>query len=308
LQPTENNAHSSRLATVGGIGAILLWSTTVAIVRSLSEQIGPLTAAAGVFTVSAISALIPLLLNRKRLQGALHLPRLYLMVCGALFVGYMILLFLAIGKAQNRQQALEVALLNYLWPTLTLLFSLPILGRKANWLLLPGTVLALAGVFIVATIGGSVSWASFVHNLAANPAAYIMALLAALFWALYSGLTRRWAGDSQEGGVAVFLVLSAIVLLAICILADEKRPWSARAWLEMLLLGLSTFVAYSLWDKAMRKGHIVFVAACSYLTPLFSTLVSSLYLAVVPGTRLWLGCGLLVLGSILSWRSITHLD
>jgi drug/metabolite transporter (DMT)-like permease len=60
-----------------------------------------------------------------------------------------------------------------------------------------------------------------------------------------------------------------------------------------------------LWDNAMRKGNIVLVAAASYLTPLFSTIVSCLYLAVVPGAKLWVGCGVLVLGSVLSWQSIS---
>jgi drug/metabolite transporter (DMT)-like permease len=305
LLSNERNNHSSNLATIGGIGALLLWSTTVAVVRSLSEQVGTLTAAAGVFTVSAFSALIPVFISRQNRQNVLRLPKQYLIVCGALFIGYMILLFLAIGKAQNRQQVLEVALLNYLWPMLTLLFSLPLLGKKAGWMLVPGTVLALAGLYIVTTMGGSISWPSFTNNIGGNPSAYLFALAAALFWALYSNLARKLAGDAQEGGVAIFLFVSAMVLIVISLFAEKSRPWSGKALLEMLFLGIATFVAYSLWDKAMRKGHIVFVAACSYLTPLFSTLVSSFYLAVIPGARLWLGCSLLIVGSVLSWRSIS---
>jgi len=50
------------------------------------------------------------------------------------------------------------------------------------------------------------------------------------------------------------------------------------------------------------------VAATSYLTPLFSTGISSLYLNVSVGPKLWIGCTLLVLGSLLSWRSIHSRD
>ncbi len=305
VQPVETNSHFSRMATAGGLGALLLWSTTVAVVRSLSEQVGSLTAAAGVCTVSAFFALVPIFLSRRNRQNVLHLPKQYLLVCGSLFVGYMILLFLAVGTAQSRQQVLEVALLNYLWPALTLLFSLPLLGKKAGWMLLPGTALALAGLYIVTTTGGAISWSSFTNNVAGNPSAYLLALSAALCWALYSNLARKLAGDAQEGGVAIFLFASAMVLIAISLVAKKSGPWSGRSVLEMLFLGIATFIAYTLWDRAMRKGHIVFVAACSYLTPLLSTLVSSLYLAVIPGTRLWLGCGLLILGSMLSWKSIS---
>jgi len=46
------------------------------------------------------------------------------------------------------------------------------------------------------------------------------------------------------------------------------------------------------------------VASCSYLTPFFSTVVSSLYLGVWPGASLWLGCGLIIAGSLVSWRAV----
>ena len=46
------------------------------------------------------------------------------------------------------------------------------------------------------------------------------------------------------------------------------------------------------------------VASCSYLTPFFSTVVTCLYLRVQPGPTLWMGCGLIIAGSFLSWRSI----
>ena len=70
--------------------------------------------------------------------------------------------------------------------------------------------------------------------------------------------------------------------------------------------GLVTAIAYGAWEHAMRRGNLVFITACSYFTPLLSTLVSCLRLGVVPGARLWVGCGLLVAGSLLSWRSVVH--
>lgn len=304
MHPIEKNTGSYRLATIGGMGAILLWSTTVAIVRSLSEQVGPLTAAAAVFTVSAVLALFPIVFSSQRRQRLRRLPPAYLFGCGGLFAGYMVLLFIAIGSARDRQQVLEVALLNYMWPTLTLLSSLPLLGKRANRLLWPGTVLALAGVFIVVTSAGSVSWRSFTANLSANPLAYTLALAAAVFWALYSVLTRKWAGVAQEGGVPIFLLLTAVLLFALSWFMEEAGNWAVRSWMETLFLGIATYAAYSLWDHAMRKGHITVVAAASYLTPLFSTIVSSCYLAVWPGMKLWLGCFLLIVGSVLSWRSV----
>lgn len=296
--------HGSPLATVGGCGAILLWSTTVAVARSLSEQVGPVTAGAAVYGVGGAAALVSLLRCSRRRRRILRLPARYLVGCGALFGAYTLLLFLAVGWAENRQQVLEVGLLNYLWPALTLLLSLALLGTRANWVLLPGTLLALAGVFVVVTHGAPVSWQSFSRNLAGNPAAYSLAVAAAASWALYSCLTRKWAGGEQEGAVALFLPITAVALLLISCFLDEPRQWSRRSLAEVLFLGVATYIAYALWDHAMRRGSMVTVAAASYLTPFFSTIVSCLYLAVVPGARLWGGCGVLILGSVLSWRSV----
>jgi drug/metabolite transporter (DMT)-like permease len=233
------------------------------------------------------------------------MPSRYLVGCGVLFTGYVILLFLAIGRAANRQQVLEVGLLNYLWPALTLVLSLVLLRKKANWVLLPGTALALSGVFLVITQGAPVSWQSIAGNLMGNPAAYCLALAAAVCWALYSNLTHRWAGDQKEGAVALFLPMTAIVLLLLCCFLDEPREWSRMSLAEVLFLGVATCVAYTLWDKAMRRGNVVLVAAASYVTPLLSTVVSCIYLTVVPGARLWVGCVALIAGSILSWQSIS---
>jgi len=55
----------------------------------------------------------------------------------------------------------------------------------------------------------------------------------------------------------------------------------------------------------MRRGNVVLVAALSYLTPFFSTLVSSFYLGVDPKNTIWIGCTLIILGSFLSWKSIS---
>ncbi|MEW6670903.1 MAG: aromatic amino acid DMT transporter YddG [Thermodesulfobacteriota bacterium] len=299
---TVNDSH---LATAGGVGAILLWSSTVALVRSLSEQLGPLTAATAVYSFSGVAALVSLLRSRERQQKVLHLPAGYLVACGLLFVGYMLLLFLAIGAAGSRQQVLEVGLLNYLWPVLTLLLSVVLQKKKAGWGLLPGTLLALAGIFVVVTHEAQVSWHSFYRNFAGNPAAYVPALCAAVFWAVYSNLANKFAGGRDEGAVAVFLPVTAVVSLLVCLFIDEAGEWSRRSLVEALFLGLATYVAYAWWDNAMRRGNIVIVAAASYITPFLSTVASALYLSVMPGARLWAGCGILVLGSILSWQSVS---
>jgi drug/metabolite transporter (DMT)-like permease len=302
----EKVRQSLRSGTASGFAAIGLWSTTVALARSLSEQLGPLTAAATVYGVSGLLAVVCLLLIRDTRHQIWRLPLKYLVGCGLLFVGYMLVLFLALGLAASREQALEVGLLNYLWPTLTILCSLLLLGNRAGWLLLPGTLLALSGVVLVLTQGADVSWRSFARNLGSNPIAYSLGLAAAVSWALYSTLTRRWADKDRGGAVDLFLPATGIILLLAAMFSHEQRIWSLRALAEAGFLGIVTYVAYGLWDTAMRRGNVVLVAAGSYLTAFLSTLVSCLYLTVATTPSLWVGCGLLVAGSFLSWLSVSE--
>ncbi len=304
-----NSGRAAFWATIGGLFSILLWSYTIAFTRSISEHLGPVYGACYVYLISAVFGLINVLRTPKQRSKLKNLPGRYLLGCGSLFVGYMLCLFLAVGMAENRSQAVEMGLINYLWPAFILLFSVPILKNRASWLLLPGTVLALFGVYLVLAGGGSHSWHAMFNNLSTNPTAYLLAFFAALSWGLYSNLTRKWVGPDQAGGaVPFFLAATAIALFVMNFFVDEPRNWSLQVAVEVAALAFITLVAYSLWDNAMRQGNTILLAASSYMTPLLSTIVSCVYLSVAPTPSLWIGCGLLISGSLLSWISVRTAD
>lgn len=52
------------------------------------------------------------------------LPAIDLWLSGTLFVGYEISLALAIGLASDRCQSLELGMINYLWPCLTIVLAI----------------------------------------------------------------------------------------------------------------------------------------------------------------------------------------
>ena len=55
----------------------------MAVVRSLSEQVGPVTGAAAVYGVSGVVALIALACDGRKRRQIVHLPGKYLAGCGA---------------------------------------------------------------------------------------------------------------------------------------------------------------------------------------------------------------------------------
>ena len=288
---------SSKISTALGFAAILLWSTTVAFGRSLSEQVGTLTAASLIYLVGGgIGAGYQAARGRLGTLRTLN-PR-YLYGCGSLFVIYIASLYTALGLARTRSQVLEVGLMNYLWPMLTVLLSVPILKLDASAALVPGALAATAGVFLATTQNQPLSWASFQADLAQNSLPYVLGATAALSWALYSTLSRRWAGSAAGDAVSLFMLATGLVLGAARLLAPEATQWTPRALAELLYMIVGSNLAYVFWERAMRRGDIVLVASGSYLTPLLSTMVSTLYLGAAAGIRLWIGCALVIAGAI----------
>lgn len=277
----------------------MLWSTTVALSRSLTEQLGILTAAALIYGLGGVLGCSYLAATGKLVATVKSADRRYLLGCGALFVLYLTCLYAALGLAENRSQVLEVGLMNYLWPMLTLVLSIPLLHTRPTLGLIPGVIVAMTGITLATMQNQPLVWTSLLANLTHNSAPYVLGGSAALAWGLYSTLSRRWAGGSQSNGVALFMLSTGIVLGIARVFVTETTQWSTRSMLEVLWLALASNLAYLFWDRAMRNGDLVLVAASSYFTPLLSTLVSSVYLGVVPGAKLWIGCGLVSVGAVL---------
>lgn len=288
-------------ATLSGIFAVLLWSSTIAFSRILTESLGIYTTGALIYILGGLLGLAAASRIPGGLPHMLQMPICYLLICGGLFVGYMLFLYLAIGLAHSHAQVIAVGLANYLWPSLILLFSIPVLGKRARPWLLPGIGMALAGTWI-ATIQSQAAILPDLLGAAILPV--LLAVGAAVFWGLYSTLARKWA-SGQGSAVPLFLLASGLVFLLLRFSSGE--PWQ---WNEDLLFPLVYMVVfpgwlgYLLWDIAMQRGDITLVTAFSYFTPLLSTLISLLVLQVAHSPSLGLAALLVTAGAVVSKLSI----
>ena len=115
-----------------GLVAIVLWSSSVAFIRTLAEQMGPFSTVAFSYLFAGAVTLAVTAYSKGGLPRLWSQPPKYLWGCGALFVIYTACFCLSVGLAVDRAQVLEVGLVNYLWPSLTLLLALPIQGHRAR--------------------------------------------------------------------------------------------------------------------------------------------------------------------------------
>lgn len=288
-----------------GVAALVVWASLVAVARSVQTEMGVLPAAAIANLVGGVLALITAA-RRLAIQRMLGGPRLYLLGCGALFVIYNLGLYPAIELAHSDAQTVEIGLINYLWPALVVAFSVPILGRRAGPLLGPGLLIGFAGVCL-ATTRGNVSLAGFGANISENPRPYLLALMAAVSWGLYSNLSARWARPTDESAVPLFLFATGMALGVVHALhgGGWRMPGTARGWFELgYLTLLPTWLAYLFWDIAMRRGNTVPLGILSFFVPLVSTAISCWYLHVPMGGELLAGAGLIIVGAWLCTRAI----
>ncbi len=287
-----------------GLIAILLWSTTIAFGRGLTQRLGVFTAASSVFLVGGVLMCAFWAVRAGDVRSLVRFRPGYLAVCGGLFAGYVLCLYGAIGLAASSQQVLEVGLLNYLWPAFTLLFSLPLLGYAARWTLAPGIVLAIVGATVAATQGNlsPSTWASHVTD---NPLPYALAFLGAIAWGLFSNAGRRWGPVSGLGALPLFVLATGMLLTVLRAMTHEQPQWSLGAVALLAWVSLfPTSLAYAFWDIGVRMGNMVVLASLSYLIPAFSTLVAAVFLDVAPTAATWIGCGLVVGGAVVCGLSI----
>ncbi|MFJ5428877.1 aromatic amino acid DMT transporter YddG [Pectobacterium actinidiae] len=282
-------------ATLTGLLAIVLWSTSVGLIRSLTEALGPIGGAAMIYSTSTLCLLAFYGLPRIK-----TLPRTYLFAGGAMFVCYEIFLSLSIGLADSRMQAMEIGMINYLWPSLTILFSLFINQQKSRFLLWPGLALSLSG--IVWIMKGESDWTPELlwNNVLANPLAYSLAFSAALTWALYCNITKRY-GQGKSGVSLFFFITSLVLWIKYALSAEGAISFTLASSLQLLFMGASTALAYSAWNAGIQHGNLTLLATASYFTPVLSTLLAAFWLNVTPDLSFWQGVVMVTAGSLLCW-------
>lgn len=282
-------------STFIGMAAILMWSASLGLFRSISEVFGPVGGAALIFSVSGVLAAAVLGLPDVR-----KLRPLYLFGAGALFVCYEMALSLSVGFAHDRGQALELGMINYLWPSLTVLFAILTRQGRGSWLLVPGMVLCFVGIVWVMKGEGDLSAPLLWSNMLGNPVAYGLAFGAAFLWATYSLVTRRFG--TGENAVPLFLLVTALALwIKYAFSGEPALRFDAGGAGQVLLLGALTAAAYSCWNHGVQHGRLALLVTSSYFTPVLSAGLASVWLGVQPGASFALGVAMVTLGSLTCW-------
>lgn len=298
------------LPTVLGIFALVFWSTAIALTRNITEHLGTLnTAFFSLLFSGLLLVVIQIVIYRKEyLRKIARLPFSYLYKTGTFWIIYEVCIYLAVGEAVSREDVIVVGIINYLWPGLTFLFSIPLLKKRARPIfLIPGILLAFSGTTIALIHGSRLSLTDILSSLKGNLIPYMIAFLAAVSWGIYNNLVRR--SKAKEGFISVpfLFIASGGIMLMVQLLKGEIPALTLAGWEYAEFAYFVVFpmaFAYLFWFLAMRDGKKEMITALSYLVPLVSTLMSGLYLKVKIGFNFCAAVLLVIMGAVLCKLSI----
>ena len=287
---------TSTQATLIGLFAPTCWGMSVSLVRGIAEGFGM---AQGQFFLYCVATICVFFI--VGLPDFHRIDKRYLYF-GIPTANLSSLSFcLAIFTSSGGAQTMEVGMVNYLRPSLTILFAVLFNGVRTRWWLYPGLLVAFGGIIVILSGDKGFSLTEFVARFAENPVSYLLALVAAVTWAGYSSMTRAW-GNGINPSTIIFAV-DTLVFLVLWFLDIGSQPVAASAHglMSVIFGGIAVGMAYVVWTLGMSKGNITVLAAASYFTPVLSCVFATFWIGAELNSSFWTGVVLVVAGSLLCW-------
>ncbi|NJE08066.1 DMT family transporter [Thermococcus sp. M39] len=245
--------------------AVLLWST---IASAFKLSLRYLDYANLLLYASLASLLIFSILTA--VQGKVHaLKELsahrYSVVLGLInpFLYYLVLF-----KAYSLLPAQEAQALNYTWPIMLTLLSVPLLKQKVRLRNFLGVLISFCGVLIIST-RGNIAALKF-----ANPYGAFLGLMSALIWATYWILNLK---DEREAVIKMFFNFAfgfiytlVFVLLVHGLTFPPLKGLAGAVYIGAFEMGIT----FLLWLKALELSETTAqIANLVYLTPFISLII-----------------------------------
>ncbi|WP_119303489.1 aromatic amino acid exporter YddG [Dongia deserti] len=294
--------HPERLrATLIGFIAVLLWAT-LALFTTATGQVPPFQLLSLTFGIAFAVCLVRWLwLARRdpaRFRRIFRQPwPVWLLGIVGLF-GYHALYFTALDHAPP----VEASLIAYLWPLLIVLLSALLPGERLHWTHLLGGGIGLLGaiLLVLQKADGAVAFdAQYVIG-------YLAALGCAFTWSIYSVMSRRF-GRAPTDLVGAFCGATALLGVIAHGVLGEPTIWPADAWewAAIVALGLGPVgLAFFVWDYGVKRGDIKALGACSYASPLLSTILLILAGKAEATMTVILACLLIIGGAVIASRDL----
>jgi drug/metabolite transporter (DMT)-like permease len=273
--------------------AVLLWSTAGSALKISLRYSGVLTL---VFYSCLTSTMIffCMLLFQQKLNLLRTLRKrdyLHSVLLGLLnpFVYYIALL-----GAYSKLAAQEALTLNFTWPIMLVLLSIPLLKQKIGLRSIIAIIISFLGVFVIATEGRVFQFRF------TDLTGVLLALGSSVIWALYWIFSLR---DHRDPVVKLFLNFtfgSLFITAALVVFSKPVLPSTALLVGGLYIGFFEMGITFLLWLKALSLARTTAgVANLIYLVPFFSVTLIHLTVPEKILTSTTVGLLLIVTGIVL---------
>ena len=283
---------NQRKAYLFALTAVLCWST-VASAFKLALQYLDVYQLLLYASFTTIVVLFTILAAQKKLGLIRRFSTMDYLKAAILGLMNPFLYYIVLFNAYSLLPAQLALPLNYTWPIMLVLLSIPLLKQRIKPLTVMAVIISFAGVVIIST-RGNLSTFEFV-----NPGGVALALGSSVIWGLY------WIFNMKEGGhtlarlLIIFCFGFVYILIATLIfsnpLAIDVRGLAGAVYVGLFEMGV-TFV---FWLKALEySSNTAKVSVLIYLSPFLSLIWIHFLVGekIYPSTIIGLG---VIIGGIL---------
>ena len=238
--------------------------------------------------ISAIVMLIYLIATSQVKKLAQYTPKDYLTMSFLGFLGsfaYYVLLY----KAFSLSLAQEVFIINYTWPILILIFSVPILKEKLDFVKVVSVFISFIGVLVIVTKG------NVLHVKFTSVEGDLLAIFGAVCFALFSTLGKKVNYDQIVAVFVYFASATAFSLTTSGFFTITNTTPSVLFWLFINGLFING-ISYIFWFKALKSTQTALISNLVYLTPAVSLIFISLIIKEKIQTYSLMGLAFILLG------------
>jgi drug/metabolite transporter (DMT)-like permease len=244
--------------------AVIFWSTSASAFKISLRYIGY----PNLLLLSSFCAFVFLffiVLGKRELTKILNLNRKELF--NSILLGFLnpFLYYIVLFKAYSLIPAQQAQPLNFIWPIMLVLLSIPLLKQKIGLKNIVALIICFSGVVLISTQG------DFQNFKLSNPLGISLALMSSVVWALFWLINMRDKRDELHKLVLSFFFGTCFTLIYILIFS-KLGGISLYGSFGALYIGCFEMgITFYFWLKALKLSRTTAeVNVLIYITPLLA--------------------------------------
>ena len=262
----SNSQNQSKAYLYAGV-AIFFWSTVASAFKLSLEYLEPIQLVL-YSTLFSIFILFILLLYQGKLDLIKSVSKSDLKKYA--FLGFLnpCLYYIILFKAYDALPAQEAMVINFSWPVMLVILSIPILKQSIDFKSFLSIIVCYLGVVVIATNGDLFSM-KFV-----NPFGVFLMLISTVIWSLFWLFNTKNSNDSVVSLFLIFLFSFPFILGFVFFTNSFVIP-PFRGLIGSIYIGFFEMgISLVLWQSALKISTTVSrVASLVFITPFMSLVV-----------------------------------